>query len=75
MSHHILYFCEFKPNAKFQNHGTTPSGEKVTQGERKKKERRREKEVERENAANSWAAHTLRSDQFQVPMFACSSAT
>ena len=29
----ILFFCELKPNAKFQNPTINPSGRKVTQGE------------------------------------------
>ena len=29
-----FFFGDLKPHAKFQNHKTTPSGRKVTQGER-----------------------------------------
>ena len=40
------FFCELKPHAKFRNPTITPSGRKVTQGEREKKERKK-------NAVNS----------------------
>jgi hypothetical protein len=38
------FYCDLKPNAKFRNPKITPSGRKVTTGEReRKKERKRKK--------------------------------
>ena len=33
----ILFFCDLKPHAKFQNHTVTPSGRKVTRSEKREK--------------------------------------
>jgi hypothetical protein len=37
----FLFFCDLKAHAKFQNPTITPSGRKVTQGERREKEKKR----------------------------------
>jgi hypothetical protein len=37
----ILFFCDLKPNAKFQNLKITPSGRKVTLAERRRKKEKR----------------------------------
>ena len=47
LSPQILFFCELKPHAKFQNPRTSHSRRKLTQGGRKKDE-----EKTRKNASN-----------------------
>jgi hypothetical protein len=36
----LIFFCELKPHAKFRNPTITPSGRKVTSGERREREKK-----------------------------------
>ena len=60
-SHLISYsFCEIKPHVKFQNPRTTPSGKKVTWGEREREiDKKRRSKWPLRSACNAGSALTL----------------
>ena len=39
----LIFLCDLKPHAKFQNPTITPSGRKVSEAERRRKKEEREK--------------------------------